>query len=107
MDTNRNPSRPMPSAVDTHTDAELIPTVCRVASACEVVMRRANRLFLRTERGLPERCRGPGWRAGNVTACFREPRFVSGEAAAHTWLARVAINVALTVQRVAGSSFGA
>lgn len=95
---------PMPSAADARTDAELIAAArAGDASAFEVIMRRNNRLLFRTARGVmadddeaQDAVQEAYLRAFVALDSFR------GEAKLSTWLARIAINVALTMQRARG-----
>jgi RNA polymerase sigma-70 factor (ECF subfamily) len=100
--------KPMPHAAvpmtDSRTDGDLVQSLLRGdASAFEAIMRRHNRLMFRTARGIvgddaeaQDVVQEAYLRAFTAIAAWR------GEAALSTWLARIAINVALSVQRRKG-----
>lgn len=104
MDTLRNTRKSIPTAIDTRTDAELIACArAGEASAFAVIMRRHNRLLFRTARGVvadddeaQDVVQEAYLRAFTHLDAFRN------EAALGTWLARIAINVALSGQRKRG-----
>ncbi|GAB2445084.1 RNA polymerase sigma factor [Cupriavidus yeoncheonensis] len=104
MNTIRNAPAPMPSAIDARTDADLVAGArAGDASAFEVIMRRNNRLLFRTARGVV----ADDDEAQDVVQetylhAFTRLHSFRGEAALSTWLARIAINVALTALRRKG-----
>ncbi|MCW7537818.1 RNA polymerase sigma factor [Aquabacterium sp. A7-Y] len=86
---------------DARSDLDLVAAVLRSdTSAFEAIMRRYNRLMFRTARGIvaddadaQDVVQEAYLRAFGSMASYR------GEAALATWLARIAINVALSLQR--------
>ena len=90
--------------VDRRSDAELADGVRRGdESAFETIMRRHNRLLFRSARGVV----GDDAEAQDVVQetylrAFASMRSFRADAALSTWLARIAINVALDVQRRRG-----
>jgi RNA polymerase sigma factor (sigma-70 family) len=92
------------STPDNRIDADLVRSVLSGdASAFEAIMRRHNRLMFRTARGIvrddaeaQDVVQEAFLRAFTAIAAWRS------EAALSTWLARIAINVALGVQRKKG-----
>ncbi|MFC4522603.1 RNA polymerase sigma factor [Cupriavidus pinatubonensis] len=103
MDTNRN-AKPPPPAVDARPDAELVAGArAGEASAFEAIMRRNNRLLFRTARGVvPDDAEAQDVVQETYLRAFTSLDSFRGEAALSTWLARIAINVALTTQRKNG-----
>ncbi|WP_354682618.1 RNA polymerase sigma factor [Cupriavidus necator] len=101
MDANRDPGPPMPSGVDATTDAELVASArAGTASAFEAIMRRNNRLLFRTARGVvPDDAEAQDVVQETYLRAFTSLDSFRSEAALSTWLARIAINVALTAQR--------
>jgi RNA polymerase sigma-70 factor (ECF subfamily) len=91
-------------ATDSRTDAELVLSLqAGDARAFETIMRRHNRLMFRTARGIvrddaeaQDVVQEAYLRAFTSIASWR------GEAALSTWLARIAINVAIAMQRKRG-----
>lgn len=87
-----------------HTDAELVQrTLAGEALAFEAIMRRHNRLLFRSARGIV----GDDAEAQDVVqeaylSAFTKLHSFRGDAALGTWLARIAINIALDVQRKRG-----
>ncbi|MFS8975894.1 RNA polymerase sigma factor [Cupriavidus necator] len=101
MDKNRDPRPAMPSGIDATTDAELVASArAGTASAFEVIMRRNNRLLFRTARGVvPDDAEAQDVVQETYLRAFTSLDSFRSEAALSTWLARIAINVALTAQR--------
>ncbi|MFJ4291193.1 RNA polymerase sigma factor [Cupriavidus sp. NPDC089707] len=103
MDANRI-AKPPPAAGDARPEADLVAGArAGEAAAFEAIMRRHNRLLFRTARGVvadddeaQDVVQETYLRAFTSLDSFR------GEAALGTWLARIAINVALTAQRKKG-----
>lgn len=91
----------MPSGVDATTDADLVASArAGTASAFEVIMRRNNRLLFRTARGVvPDDAEAQDVVQETYLRAFTSLDSFRSEAALSTWLARIAINVALTAQR--------
>jgi len=104
MDTARNARTPRSTAADPRTDAELIVGAqAGDASAFEVIMRRNNRLLFRTARGVvPDDDEAQDVVQEAYLRAFTNLHTFRSEAALSTWLARIAINVALTAQRTRG-----
>ena len=88
------------------TDAELVACAARgEAAAFETIMRRHNRLLFRSARGVV----GDDAEAQDVVQetylrAFATLHSFRGDAALATWLARIAINLALDAQRKRGRS---
>ncbi|WP_116603074.1 RNA polymerase sigma factor [Cupriavidus alkaliphilus] len=101
MDKHRDPRLPMPSGADATTDADLVASArAGTASAFEVIMRRNNRLLFRTARGVvADDSEAQDVVQETYLRAFTSLESFRGEAALSTWLARIAINVALTAQR--------
>lgn len=87
-----------------HTDAELVQrTLAGETPAFEAIMRRHNRLLFRSARGIV----GDDAEAQDVVqeaylSAFTKLHSFRGDSALGTWLARIAINIALDVQRKQG-----
>ncbi|MCO4864682.1 RNA polymerase sigma factor [Cupriavidus sp. WGlv3] len=101
MDKNRDLRPPMPSGANATTDAELVASArAGAASAFEAIMRRNNRLLFRTARGVvADDAEAQDVVQETYLRAFTSLDSFRGEAALSTWLARIAINVALTAQR--------
>ncbi|SOZ39112.1 RNA polymerase sigma factor [Cupriavidus neocaledonicus] len=101
MDKNRDLGPPMRSGADASTDAELVASArAGAASAFEVIMRRHNRLLFRTARGVvSDDAEAQDVVQETYLRAFTSLDSFRSEAALSTWLARIAINVALTAQR--------
>lgn len=108
MDTPRNAHRnaqiPKPLMIDARSDAELIDASrAGDASAFEIIMRRNNRLLFRTARGVvPDDDEAQDVVQETYLRAFTNLHAFRSEAALSTWLARIAINTALTAQRAKG-----
>lgn len=91
----------MLSGVGATTDADLVASArAGTASAFEVIMRRNNRLLFRTARGVvPDDAEAQDVVQETYLCAFTSLDSFRSEAALSTWLARIAINVALTAQR--------
>ncbi|WP_427307406.1 RNA polymerase sigma factor [Cupriavidus sp. H39] len=101
MDPKQNPWPPLPSAAGAPTDADLVASArAGAASAFEIIMRRNNRLLFRTARGVvPDDAEAQDVVQETYLRAFTRLDSFRSEAALSTWLARIAINVALTTQR--------
>ncbi|MEC3768724.1 RNA polymerase sigma factor [Cupriavidus sp. SS-3] len=101
MDKNRDLRPPLPSGASATTDAELVASArAGAASAFEAIMRRNNRLLFRTARGVvADDAEAQDVVQETYLRAFTSLDSFRGEAALSTWLARIAINVALTAQR--------
>nr|WP_306437295.1 RNA polymerase sigma factor [Cupriavidus taiwanensis] len=101
MDPKQNPWPSPPSASGASTDAELVASArAGAASAFEIIMRRNNRLLFRTARGVvPDDAEAQDVVQETYLRAFTSLESFRSEAALSTWLARIAINVALTAQR--------
>ncbi|SCU80656.1 RNA polymerase sigma factor (fragment) [Cupriavidus necator] len=103
MDQNRI-AKPSPADVDGRPDAELV-TGARAGepSAFEAIMRRNNRLLFRTARGVvPDDAEAQDVVQETYLRAFARLDSFRGEAALSTWLARIAINVAVSAQHKQG-----
>ena len=101
MDKNRDLRPPMPAGANAATDAELVASArAGTASAFEAIMRRNNRLLFRTARGVvADDAEAQDVVQEAYLRAFTSLDSFRGDAALSTWLARIAINVALTAQR--------
>ncbi|NOV24268.1 RNA polymerase sigma factor [Cupriavidus necator] len=101
MEPKQNPWPPLPSAAGAPTDADLVASArAGAASAFEIIMRRNNRLLFRTARGVvPDDAEAQDVVQETYLRAFTRLDSFRSEAALSTWLARIAINVALTAQR--------
>ena len=94
----------LPAVIDTREDAELVSrAVAGDASAFEAIMRRHNRLLFRTARGIVD----DDAEAQDVVQDAYLQAFIGlqsfrGDASLGTWLVRIVINAALSVQRKKG-----
>lgn len=93
--------RPIPPVV---SDSELTLSACAgSAEAFESIVRRHNRLLFRTARGIvSDDAEAQDVVQETYLRAFTNLQSFRGESALGTWLARIAINVALTTQRKKG-----
>jgi RNA polymerase sigma-70 factor (ECF subfamily) len=94
----------LPAVIDTREDAELVSrAVAGDASAFEAIMRRHNRLLFRTARSiLDDDAEAQDVVQDAYLQAFIGLQSFRGDASLGTWLVRIAINAALSVQRKKG-----
>jgi RNA polymerase sigma-70 factor (ECF subfamily) len=91
-------------AADTGSDVQLaLSAAAGNASAFETIVRRNNRLLFRTARGIvPDDAEAQDVVQETYLRAFTNLQSYRGDSTLGTWLARIAINVALTSQRKKG-----
>ena len=93
-----------PVLIDARDDAELVSRAgAGDASAFEAIMRRHNRLLFRTARGIvDDDAEAQDVVQETYLQAFTGLQWFRGDASLGTWLVRIAINVAISVQRKKG-----
>ena len=93
-----------PAVIDARDDAELVSRAgAGDASAFEAIMRRHNRLLFRTARGIADdNAEAQDVVQETYLLAFTGLQSFRGDAHLGTWLVRIAINVAISVQRKKG-----
>src|SRR5512133_2694495 len=91
-------------AADMGSDVQLaLSAAAGNASAFETIVRRNNRLLFRTARGIvPDDAEAQDIVQETYLRAFTNLQSYRGDSTLGTWLARIAINVALTSQRKQG-----
>ena len=96
--------QPPPVLIDARDDTELVSRAgAGDASAFEAIMRRHNRLLFRTARGIvDDDAEAQDVVQETYLQAFTGLQSFRGDASLGTWLVRIAINVAISVQRKKG-----